>query len=148
MLSFRDLEGQEWHPVLTAGVLRDWERKTGVSFFKGIFDVAQGMRTVDVADPSVGIAALRPLFSSTENLLWLAYYACRERGGERKVREPGTDKEISFDDFCDRIAPRDLAQLSTLLLNAFVAQAAPGDEGGTGETKGPFARGNGKTSTS
>jgi hypothetical protein len=118
--SARDGQGREWHPVITCGTLRRFERMTGKSLLDP--EMLQGLierrKTADIID--------------------LAFLACPEEVAERAV---------SVDDFADSFTNTDQLKALTLAMveaiNLFSQSPAPTNP----EAGKSAAPGTGATST-
>jgi len=147
VVTFRDAKGREWHPKVTARVIRDFEKVAGIGLFEAIFDsfIEKGLDKIEPTDDQVFQMA-KKLFGRIGNLTYLLYQSCCNSAGNA-YSAPVDEflKEVSYDDFCQAITKNEIDDA----IAAFFPSLAFMEEGGGGGSAGsPPEAGPGETSTS
>lgn len=154
VVTFRDAAGREWHPKVTARVIRDFEKVAGIGLFEAIFDtfIEEGLDKVEPSDEQVFKMA-KKLFGHIGNLTFLLYQSCCVSKGGPFAAVDEFLKEVSYDDFCQAITKNEIddaiAAAVAAIFGFFPSLAFMNEgEGETGKAGSPPEDGPGKTSTS
>ena len=118
--AFTDSKGREWHPVITIGAVRRWERRAKVAFHKAVFDENDNV------------------LLQVDNIISLAWEAIRDEVEDVNKGRPANER-IDFADFegsfdCG-ITISDTARALRLATFAYFPRPTPENAGASGGGK-------------
>jgi hypothetical protein len=152
-VEFQDSRGRVWRPVVTARVIRDFEKVSGIGVFEAAFSAVQSVQDGgEITDADV-LGMAKRLFGHIGNLTFLLYEACRTSSGS--VVHVSTDgdfeqkvEEVGYDDFCDAIGKEQVEMALACAVSALFQFFPTFDEkAGGAKSSDPPEAGPGETST-
>ncbi len=155
IVTFRDAAGREWHPKVTARVIRDFEKVAGIGLFEAIFDtfIEEGLGEAEPTDNQI-FKISKKLFGHIGNLTYLLYQSCCNSSGNAYASAVDEFmKEVSYDDFCQAITKNEIDEAIAAAIAALfgffpnlAAMSNAQGEDGDGPATSPPEAGPGKTS--
>ena len=159
IVTFRDAKGREWHPKVTARVIRDFEKVAGIGLFEAVFDVFvetgfsnnEAGENVQVTERQI-FSMAKKIFGHIGNLTFLLYESCRgTRGNDPSLVTDEFKQAVSYDDFCQAIEKDQVSDAIVSSLTAlfeFFPELSGSDMAGGSVNGNPPEAGPGETSTS